>query len=106
MIFPISSTLLDACVLGIVNKEATYGYNLTLEIQETVNVSESTIYPVLRRLLKEGYVISYDKSFDGRNRRYYEITDCGKDKLYFYKNEWKIYKENINKLISGGDGNE
>ena len=55
MTFQIGSVLLDACVLAILAKEDTYGYRLTQQIKETLGVSESTLYPVLRRLQKKNY---------------------------------------------------
>ena len=50
MAFPVSSGLLDALVLAVVAKEDTYGYKITQEIREAIEMSESTLYPVLRRL--------------------------------------------------------
>ena len=55
MTFQIGSVLLDACVLAILAKEDTYGYRLTQQIKETLGVSESTLYPVLRRLQTVSY---------------------------------------------------
>ena len=68
---------------------------------ESHDISESTLYPVLRRLQKEGQLATYDSPVQGRNRRYYRITPEGKEKLKFYKKEWKIYKEGIDRLLSG-----
>ena len=74
MTFQIGSVLLDACVLAILAKEDTYGYRLTQQIKETLGVSESTLYPVLRRLQKEELLETYDVAVMGRNRRYYRLT--------------------------------
>jgi PadR family transcriptional regulator PadR len=104
--FPVSSTLLDACVLGILSSEPAYGYYLTHKIKDTIEVSESTLYPVLRRLLKDGFLYSYDEPFDGRNRKYYKITEKGTDMLETYVCEWQLYKENIEQLLIGGLKNE
>ena len=68
--FQLGSVLLDACVLAVVMKEDTYGYKLTQEVKQIMDVSESTLYPVLRRLQKDGYLTTYDQPFQGRNRRY------------------------------------
>ena len=80
MTFQIGSVLLDACVLAILAKEDTYGYRLTQQIKETLGVSESTLYPVLRRLQKEELLETYDVAVMGRNRRYYRLTDEGLEK--------------------------
>ena len=77
MVFNTGSTLLDAIVLSVVSKEheGTYGYKITQDVRTVIDVSESTLYPVLRRLQKEECFETYDKAIDGRNRRYYKITD-------------------------------
>ena len=74
MAIQLGSVLLDACVLAVVMREDTYGYKLTQEVKQIMDVSESTLYPVLRRLQKDGYLRTYDKTFQGRNRRYYTVT--------------------------------
>ncbi|MBO4864314.1 MAG: PadR family transcriptional regulator [Eubacterium sp.] len=105
MTYQLTAPLLDACVLGIVDKEDSYGYTLTQKVRELVDISESTLYPVLRRLLKDKYLETYDQPFQGRNRRYYRITDEGRKILKFYKEQWKFYKEKVDILI-GEDSNE
>jgi len=106
MNFQVGAALLDACVLSILSREDAYGYVLTQNVKEVLNVSESTLYPVLRRLQKEDYLTTYDMPFDGRNRRYYRITDKGKEKLGEFLNEWEQYKGKVDKLLSGGINNE
>ena len=106
MIFQLGSALLDACVLAILFDEDTYGYVLTQKVKKVMNISESTLYPVLRRLQKEKYLTTYDSPYQGRNRRYYRITDLGKEKYKEYKIEWKEYKKNVDKILLGGNNNE
>ena len=100
MVFPVSAALLDALVLSVVSKEDTYGYKITQEIREAMEMSESTLYPVLRRLMKNELLESYDQEYLGRNRRYYQITEKGKEQLKIYREEWVVYKDKINVLIS------
>ena len=100
MAFPVSAALLDAMVLSIVCKEETYGYKITQELCETVPVSESTLYPVLRRLQKGGCLDTYDKAFQGRNRRYYKITEQGSRTLEEYRGEWRRYCDGISKILN------
>lgn len=102
MIFQLGSGLLDACVLAILHKDDTYGYKLTQEIKEIVTVSESTLYPVLRRLTKDGYLGTYDKEYMGRNRRYYQLTEDGKKKYEEYLMEWDDFSTKINSILKGG----
>lgn len=102
MSFQLGSSLLDACVLAILNKEDTYGYILTQQVKEVVDISESTLYPVLRRLQKNEYLTTYDKAFQGRNRRYYQITESGKNQYKEYLGMWQEYKNNLDKILLGG----
>ncbi|MDF2866268.1 MAG: PadR family transcriptional regulator [Clostridia bacterium] len=102
MFFNVSGLLLDALVLSVVNRNDTYGYEITQSIRKAVEVSESTLYPVLRRLQKEMCLETYDMEYQGRNRRYYKITSKGKSQLSLYLEEWKIYKKNIDNVFSGG----
>lgn len=101
MTYQLAAPLLDACVLAIIEQEDAYGYTLTARVKEIVDISESTLYPVLRRLQKENYLTTYDQPYQGRNRRYYQITDSGRKKLMFYRTEWEIYKNNIDSLLGG-----
>ena len=101
MTYQLPAPLLDACVLAIVEQGDVYGYTLTQRVKEIVDISESTLYPVLRRLQKENYLTTYDQPFQGRNRRYYKITEEGLQQLAFYKEEWESYKSKIDVLLGG-----
>lgn len=96
------SSLLDALVLGVLKNEDTYGYVLTQRAKELMDISDSTLYPVLRRLQKDGSLSTYDVPFQGRNRRYYSITDEGKEKLCLYIAEWNVYKKMVERVLTGG----
>ncbi len=104
MIFNTGAALLDAIVLVSVSKEkeGTYGYKITQDVREAIEISESTLYPVLRRLQKDECLEAYDKQFDGRNRRYYQITEKGKVQLELYRNEWSAYSRKISNIFEGG----
>ena len=101
MTFQISTSLLDACVLALLAREDAYGYVLTQNVKEIINVSESTLYPVLRRLKNEHYLTVYDAPFGGRNRRYYKLTAAGKDRLDEYVEEWSRYKNKVDRILLG-----
>lgn len=102
MVFNTGAALLDAIVLAVVSTEeqGTYGYKITQDVRQALDVSESTLYPVLRRLQKEAYLEVYDKEFGGRNRRYYKVTDTGRDKLLEYCREWEEYSTKITKIFT------
>jgi len=101
--FQVGSTLLDACVLAVLARGDTYGYMLTQTMRDKMDISESTLYPVLRRLQKDGYLTTYDQPFQGRNRRYYAITDEGKMKFEEYQRDWNKYKTQVEKMLCGGE---
>ena len=87
MVFNTGAALLDAVVLAAVSREnqGTYGYKITQDVRRAIEISESTLYPVLRRLQKEECLETYDMAIDGRNRRYYKITENGRAQLNLYK---------------------
>ena len=95
---------MDAIVLSVVSKdvEGTYGYRITQDVREVIEISDSTLYPVLRRLQKEECLEVYDMAIDGRNRRYYKITEKGMAQLNLYRVEWRNYSTKISKLFEGG----
>lgn len=99
MAFKIESSLLDACALAILNRGDTYGYEITQQMKKAIIVSESTLYPVLRRLQKEKLCETYDEPYQGRNRRYYSITEEGKAQLAEYKKQWADYKTAIETFL-------
>ena len=105
MLFQLGSTLLDACVLAVLHKGDAYGYTLTQQVKTVLDISESTLYPVLRRLQKDGSLETYDEPYQGRNRRYYKITDKGKEQYAFYFEECNKYKDSVDTLL-GGANNE
>lgn len=104
MVFNTGAALLDAIVLAVVSldEQGTYGYRITQDVRTVIEISESTLYPVLRRLQKDGCLEVYDMEFGGRNRRYYKITEKGRVQLNLYKTEWKAYSSKIAGLFAGG----
>lgn len=105
MVFNTGAALLDAIVLAVVSveDEGTYGYKITQDVREAIELSESTLYPVLRRLLKAKCLEVYDKECAGRNRRYYKITGQGLMQLDEYRKEWKEYTEKVTEIFDGGE---
>ena len=101
MVFNTGAALLDAVVLAIVSKDAegTYGYRITQDVRAVIEIAESTLYPVLRRLQKDECLEVYDQAIDGRNRRYYKITERGRVQLNLYRSEWGSYSRKISRLF-------
>lgn len=96
---------LEICVLSILNNREYYGYELISELSKHIKISEGTVYPILRKLSLENYLESYlMESSDGPVRKYYRITDNGKQRLKELYEEWIKFCENINSIIdNGGD---
>ncbi len=91
---------LELCVLSILHKEATYGYVIYQQLAKIMSISESTIYPVLRRLVKQGYVETYLKpSSFGPARKYFTLSSKGLGHYHVLRREWKEFKTQIDILI-------
>jgi len=97
-----AGALLDGCVLSLLAREDAYGYNLTQQMKSTLGVSESTLYPVMRRLQTEGCLTVYDVPHNGRNRRYYRITELGLEKFRGFEAEWADFKRRVDVILLGG----
>lgn len=92
--------VLELCVLVLLSKQDYYGYELVEEISKYVDISEGTIYPLLRRLQKEGYLESYlQESSEGPPRKYYRITELGKRTKDELVKEWTDFVEGVNFII-------
>ena len=81
--------LLDICVLAAIKNEDSYGYHIIREITPYVSISESTLYPILRRLEAANCLTVYSVEHNGRLRKYYHITDMGRARLDAFAEEWK-----------------
>lgn len=100
LLLPVNASMMDACVLATLEKGDTYGYRITQELARGIGVSESSLYPVLRRLQKDGCLSTYDVAISGRNRRYYQLTPYGRQVLAAYKAEWIEYKKRIDEIFA------
>jgi len=81
--------LLDIIVLAALLEGDSYGYKLIQDTRELVEISESTLYPILRRLEDNRFLVSYKEEFNGRLRKYYRITAAGKKQIDSFLSEWK-----------------
>lgn len=101
MAIQVPTELLDGCVLGVLSRQDYYGYALTQEVRQHLPISESTLYPVLRRLKKNGWLTTYDEAYQGRNRRYYRLTRTGQQQLATIQTEWAHFKTAMSGLLEG-----
>ena len=81
--------MLDICVLASLLKGESYGYLIIKDISPHIEVSESTLYPILRRLEEAKAVDVYSSEHNGRLRKYYAITEIGRNKIKVFLDEWK-----------------
>ncbi|WP_373598131.1 PadR family transcriptional regulator [Paraclostridium bifermentans] len=93
--------VLEICVLALISKKDMYGYEIVQNISKVIEVNEGTIYPLLRRLTKEGYFETYIlESSEGPARKYYKITDLGRENLINLIREWKNFTSAVDYLIN------
>lgn len=81
--------LLDVCVLAAIKSNDSYGYQIVKDIKPYVEISESTLYPILRRLETSKYLTVRSAEHNGRLRKYYHITAAGLERLNTFAEEWK-----------------
>lgn len=80
--------LLDVCVLAAIKQEDSYGYKIIMDMKPYVELSESTLYPILRRLEAAQLLSVHSAEHNGRLRKYYHITEQGQKRLEYFKAEW------------------
>ena len=94
--------VLELCVLTLLQIKDYYGYELVTEISKNISISEGTIYPLLRRLKKDGHVKKYLKeSQEGPPRKYYKLTLEGEEERKRLKKEWNEFFVKVNTFLSG-----
>lgn len=81
--------LLEICVLAAIKKEDSYGYKIIKDISPYIAISESTLYPILKRLEGSGFITEYTAIHNSRLRKYYHITASGIGKICEFLEEWK-----------------
>ena len=106
MVYQLTPALLDAMVLAIAEGEDAYGYMIAQRLKNIASPKESSLYPVLKRLLEAGLLETYDQEYQGRNRRYYRITEEGRRRLAFYRKEWDEFKAAADEILVGGEQDE
>ena len=94
--------VLELIVLVSVSKRDMYGYELIVEVSKIVDINEGTIYPLLKRLTNEKYFDTYlVESNEGPPRKYYKITNLGREKMEELISSWRLFSESVNKFMEG-----
>lgn len=94
--------LLEFCVLSVLNKSDSYGYQIIKDISSCIEISESTLYPILKRLESNNYLETYSIEHNSRLRKYYKITSKGKNHIIDFLDNWQKIM-NIYYFIKGED---
>lgn len=103
----IKKGVIELCVFAILSKKDCYGYELSEAISNHIEISEGTIYPLLRRLTKEGYFTTYlQESSEGPSRKYYKITDHGIEYKKTLLNDWNDLIKGVDEIIEECESDE
>ena len=98
--------VLEICVLAVLNQRESYGYQMIKDLTPCIEISESTLYPILKRLEKNECVTVHTVEHNSRLRKYYQITGEGQKRIRDFLEEWKeimkIYHF-IQRQVTGGD---
>lgn len=98
--------LLDVCVLAAIKSEDSYGYQIIKEMKPYVEISESTLYPILRRLEAAELLTVRTAEHSGRLRKYYHITRLGLKRIEAFEEEWKEMLTIYRFVTKGGERHE
>ena len=94
--------LLEVCVLSAIRKQESYGYKIISDLSPYIEISESTLYPILRRLESSGAVIVRSEEHNGRLRKYFRITPVGESKIAEFVEAMEQFRK-ISDFIMGGE---
>ncbi len=98
--------LLDVCVLAAIKDEESYGYKIIKDMKPYIELSESTLYTVLKRLEVGNMLTVRTAEHGGRLRKYYHITDLGLERIEAFKNEWREIMSIYKFVVKEGEVNE
>ena len=98
--------LLDVCVLAAIKNEDSYGYQIIKDMKPYVEISESTLYPILRRLENANMLTVRSAEHNGRLRKYYHIEEAGLKRIADFKDEWKEIMSIYSFVAREENGNE
>ena len=98
--------ILDICVLAAIKDEDSYGYKIIKDLKPYIELSESTLYTILKRLESAKMLTVKTAEHSGRLRKYYHITDAGLTRIEDFKSEWKEIMSIYRFVTKGEKGNE
>lgn len=95
--------LLEVCVLSAIRTEESYGYKIISELEPYIKISESTLYPILKRLELSGAVTTRSVAYNGRLRKYFKITPRGRAKIAEFIDDMAEFKKISDFITRGGE---
>ena len=98
--------ILDACVLAVLRRGESYGYRLVRDVGDFIDMSESTLYPILKRLEAGGLVTVRSAEHSGRLRKYYQITPAGEARVRAFLDEYRALLRVLSKIEAEVEGND
>jgi len=94
--------VLELCVLSLLSRRDSYGYDVSEALSKHIDISDGTVYPILRKLKNDGLVTTYlVEESGGPPRKYYSLTELGKKEYKQTREEWLNFAETIKKLLKG-----
>ena len=94
--------LLDVCVLSVLRNGESYGYKVISDVAPYIEISESTLYPILKRLEASGAVSTHSREYNGRLRKYYEITEKGMQRIVEFIEDVREFEKIYEFIVNGG----
>ncbi|HIZ03369.1 MAG TPA: PadR family transcriptional regulator [Candidatus Borkfalkia avistercoris] len=94
--------LLDVCVLSVLRNGESYGYKIIADVAPYIEISESTLYPILKRLEASGAVSTHSREYNGRLRKYYEITEKGMQRIVEFIEDVREFEKIYEFIVNGG----
>ena len=98
--------MLDVCVLKVLTRGDSYGYQIIKDMAGCMDMSESTLYPILKRLESSQLLTVYSVEHNGRLRKYYSITDAGRARIGEFLSEWEEVMRAYRFIEEGSDEQE
>lgn len=96
--------VLELCILSMLSKNDRYGYDVSEYLSKKIDIADGTVYPILRKLKSEGLVTTYlSEQSGGPPRKYYQLTQLGKDEYAAAKKEWLAFAKTVENLLKEND---
>ena len=98
---------LDLCVMALLSRKDCYGFELASTVSRHIDMSEGTVYPLLKRLKDETLLDTYlMESKEGPPRKYYKLTEAGEERYTLLLEQWRAFTQSVERIIEGKEGDE